>query len=88
VYPATWIGRILTMVAIFFAMVFTAMPISIVGDHFGKEWDARERYGYLLAIQKAMIDQHLIIDDVMTLFANQDPTVKGTIGYTEWPRGL
>jgi hypothetical protein len=60
VYPATWAGRAVTMVAIFFAIVFTAMPISIVGGNFKKEWDERERRSVIIKIQKSMINQNMV----------------------------
>ena len=45
------------------------MPITIVGNNFQKEWDERERTRIVISIQKAMIDEHLGLDDMLLLFA-------------------
>ena len=59
------------------------MPITICGNNFQSEWDLRERSRIVLYIQTAMVDRRLLIDDVMTLFAEQDQSCSGTLMFVE-----
>jgi hypothetical protein len=84
VSPMSYPGRAVTVVAIFFAVTFMAMPITIVGNNFQNAWEDREKTQIVLRIQKSMLDQQMSVEDVVGIFHLADTSGDGAISYMEF----
>ena len=84
VYPVSFTGRVITVVAIFFAVIFMAMPITIVGNNFQQAWEEREKHRVVMQIQKSMLEHGMGVEEIIGLFARQDTSGDGSLSYVEF----
>ena len=84
VSPNSWSGRAVTVVAIFFAVVFMAMPITIVGSNFQHAWEKRRENSIVLRIQRSMINKQMRAEEIATLLMAKDIDHSGEISFLEF----
>ena len=84
IYPKSGIGRAITIFAIFFAVIFMAMPITIVGNNFQQAWEEREKLRVVEQIQKSMLDHGMGVEEIIGLFSMQDTSGDGSLSYVEF----
>ena len=71
-YPKTDGGRAVTSAAIVCGVLFTAMPLTIVGNNFANVWQEKESIRVVLKLQELLVARQLKAPDVMLVFDEFD----------------
>ena len=72
VAPTTAAGQSITSVAIIFGVLFTAMPLTIVGNNFASVWKEKECIRVVLKLQELLVMRKLKPAEVMLVFEEFD----------------
>jgi hypothetical protein len=83
-YPATFPGRIITIVAIFFAATFMALPITIVSTNFSRVWQARQKTRVVTLIQMSMLKRFMRVETVIGQFHELNISGDGGLSMIEF----
>jgi len=87
-YPESHTARAITVFAIMCGLIFTSMPIAIVGNNFTHAWEDREKMTVVVLLQKHLIDQNLGVDGIASMFRKADSDGDGSVNYLEFRRIL
>jgi len=77
--PETDAGRMVTSAAIICGVLFTAMPLTIVGNNFASVWNEKESIRVVLKLQELLVSRRLRAPDVMLVFDEFDLDHNGAI---------
>ena len=71
--PATPAGKLITSLGLAVGMLWFAMPITIVGNTFEREWQRRNVRLVAEALQMQLLENDLMSSDLITLFTQARP---------------
>lgn len=86
IYPVTAWGRVATMVLIVVAMLYTAIPIGIIGHSFSQVWEDRQRYLIAQRTHHRLLQWGYGAMDMPRLFKMFDHRRNGELNFKEFKR--
>lgn len=86
--PTTAVGQILCVFCMAFGLIFIAMPLSIVGNHFAFAMEHQHQVVLLIAVRKHLGGSDNAHEELLRLFNEVDDDGSGEIGYEEFKRIL
>ena len=84
VSPATDAGKAVTCCLIIAGVLFTAMPLTIVGNNFASVWQEKEAIRVVLKLQELLVTRKLRAGDVMLIFDEFDLDHNGLLDLGEF----
>ena len=77
-------SRLLIAVALICGVLFTTMPITIIGNAFAAAWDKKEVIEVAMDVQEFLQERGLKPQDVRDVFKEFDPDGSGTLDWDEF----
>ena len=84
VTPDTWQGKLFGAFVILCGVIFLAMPITSVGNHFSRVWDERQMFLLTSGMRQQLMKQGISPDDVTSAFEQVDMDGDGNIDSKEF----
>ena len=84
IYPLTWWGRVTCVYFMVTGIMYTAIPLSIVGNNFAKLWLDRERLSIIKVAKRRILDMGVTAEEMINLFEIFDKDKSGDIGVPEF----
>jgi len=81
-------GKLIIAVAICAGVLFTTMPITIIGEAFRAAWEKKELLEVQMKIQDMLIDRELTVNELNQVFNEFDSSGDGTLDWGEFKAAL
>jgi len=79
-----WEARLVYATAVLTGVVFTTMPITIIGEAFGSAWEEKEKFEVAARIQGLLLERGLQANDLMEVFQEFDRSKDGVLDWREF----
>ena len=83
VSPNTELGRMVTVFAMIFGVLFLSMPLAIVGNNFAAIWEDRSRVIFIEKFKESFATKKVDRATLQTVFEDLDTDGSGTLSFKE-----
>ena len=87
-YEGSWIAKLIVAAAIISGLLFTTMPITIIGEAFRAAWEKKELIEVQMKIQDILAERGLTINELNQVFNELDSSGDGQLDWGEFKEAL